>query len=42
MHLLQRFELLKPDEYEALQEWSPGPLRNWAGLEVGKIDVATV
>ncbi len=37
--LLERFGLLSPDEVAALESWRHPVLRNWAGLEVGRIEV---
>lgn len=37
--LLERFELLSGRELEALAPWRPGPLHNWAGLEVGRLSL---
>ncbi|HVS09058.1 MAG TPA: asparaginase, partial [Planctomycetota bacterium] len=39
VELLARLALLSPSELEALSAWRPGPLRNWAGLEVGRLEV---
>jgi L-asparaginase II len=36
--LLRRFGFLSADEHEALAAWR-APLRNWAGLEVGRVEV---
>ncbi len=37
--LLSKFELISAQELERLRAWAPGPLSNWAGLEVGQIEV---
>jgi len=37
--LLERFGFLAAHEAEELVAWSAGPLENWAGLEVGRIEV---
>jgi L-asparaginase II len=39
VELLARLALLSPSELEALSAWRPGPLYNWAGLEVGRLEV---
>jgi L-asparaginase II len=39
LHLLRRFGLAKEDELKQLDLWVGGPLQNWAGLEVGRVDV---
>ncbi len=39
LHLLERFELLSRDELAALEHWRETPMRNWAGLEVGRMEV---
>jgi len=39
VELLARLSLLAPGELEALSAWRSGPLRNWAGLEVGRLEV---
>ena len=39
--LLERFDLLSASEREALATWRPGATRNWAGLEVGRIEVVS-
>ena len=36
--LLERFGFLRPDELESLASWRDPVLRNWAGLEVGRIE----
>ncbi|MCP3918351.1 MAG: asparaginase [bacterium] len=37
--LLRRLGLLEPDEDAALASWGETPLSNWAGREVGRIEV---
>ncbi len=37
--LLERLGLLTPDEVRALAAWRSPVLRNWAGLEVGRLEV---
>jgi L-asparaginase II len=37
--LLRRFEFIDAEEQRALSAWEAGPLRNWAGLEVGRAEV---
>lgn len=39
LHLLRRFALASEDELEALSSWAAGPLHNWAGREVGRVEV---
>jgi L-asparaginase II len=39
LHLLRRFGLASAAELEELSSWSAGPIENWAGLEVGLIEV---
>jgi len=39
LHLLLRFGLAKEDELQALSSWAAGPIRNWAGLEVGHTEI---
>lgn len=39
LHLLRRFGLANEDELKQLDYWAAGPLHNWAGLEVGRVDV---
>lgn len=39
VHLLERFEFLSADEAAALESWRAGALRNWAKLEVGRVEV---
>lgn len=39
LHLLRRFGLASAAELEELSSWSAGPIQNWAGLEVGHIEV---
>ena len=38
--LLARFGFLSETEALELAAWSAGPIRNWAGLEVGRLEVA--
>ena len=38
--LLERLELASPDELAALEGWRGRPMRNWAGLEVGALELA--
>jgi L-asparaginase II len=38
--LLQRFGWLSASEADALSSWRAGPLHNWAGVEVGRVEVA--
>jgi L-asparaginase II len=37
--LLARFGFLTDAEQEELAAWRSGPIRNWAGLEVGRVEV---
>ncbi|HUR28383.1 MAG TPA: asparaginase [Planctomycetota bacterium] len=37
--LCERFGFLQADEGRALRAWRAGVLRNWAGLEVGRVEV---
>ncbi len=37
--LLRRFDLVSAEELRALSAYEAGPLRNWAGLEVGRAEV---
>ena len=37
--LCERYGFLDSREVEALESWRAGPLRNWAGIEVGRIEV---
>lgn len=37
--LLERFGFLAPSEAEHLREWRAGPIANWAGVEVGRVEV---
>ena len=37
--LLERFGWLDEGELEALERWRPGIERNWAGREVGRLEV---
>lgn len=37
--LCERFGFLDADELRELQAWRAGALRNWAGLEVGRLEV---
>ncbi|MEM7306756.1 MAG: asparaginase [Planctomycetota bacterium] len=37
--LIERLGLAGADELDALQAWRPGPLKNYAGLDVGRIEV---
>jgi L-asparaginase II len=39
LHLLRRLGLARDEELEALSTWAAGPIRNWAGLEVGRTEV---
>jgi len=39
MHLLERFEFLSADEAATLEAWRAGAVRNWAKLDVGRIEV---
>jgi len=39
LHLLERFDLARPEELAALARWAPGPLHNHAGLVVGRTEV---
>jgi L-asparaginase II len=39
MALLRRFDMLRPDELDALSSWAEPRLRNHAGLEVGRLEV---
>ena len=39
LHLMRRFGLAKANELEALESWSGNPVRNWAGLEVGRMEI---
>ncbi|MBM3990207.1 MAG: asparaginase [Planctomycetes bacterium] len=39
IELCERFGLLSRDSARALPEWRQGVLRNWAGLEVGRMEV---
>jgi L-asparaginase II len=39
LHLLRRFGLASAAELEELSSWSAGPIQNWAGLEVGHVEV---
>lgn len=38
--LLEHLGWLAPGELEALDAWRPGPLTNWAGRAVGRVEVA--
>jgi L-asparaginase II len=37
--LLVRFGFLAPGQTSALAEWRAGPVRNWAGTEVGRLEI---
>jgi L-asparaginase II len=37
--LCERFGFIDGEESRALRNWRAGPLRNWAGLEVGRVEV---
>jgi len=37
--LLERFDFLPPAELDALASWRETPVRNWAGLDVGRLEV---
>ena len=37
--LLERFELITAAEAEALGDWREGVLRNWAKLDIGRVEV---
>ena len=39
LHLLRRFGLARREELDALSSWAAGPIRNWAGLDVGRTEV---
>jgi len=39
LHLLERFDLASEAERRALEAWAAGPIRNWAGLDVGRTEV---
>ena len=39
IHLLARFGYLKTEQLDRLAKWRPQVLTNWAGLEVGRLEV---
>lgn len=39
LHLLERFDMASEAERRALEAWAAGPIRNWAGLDVGRTEV---
>lgn len=39
LNLLRRFDLASAAELDRLAEWAPGPVHNYAGLEVGRTEV---
>lgn len=39
LHLLRRFGLAREEELDALSRWAAGPIRNFAGLDVGRTEV---
>jgi L-asparaginase II len=39
LHLLRRFSLANEQELAELSTWDAGPLKNYAGLEVGRMEV---
>lgn len=39
VHLLRKFDLVTGEAYDRLAHWENAPLKNWAGREVGRLEV---